>query len=109
MKLQALSRATTERSRRYVERSQRETFTKHSPSSQVGSMVVREIYKRFAIDEHAKAELALWLRLMYSKLLSWNRWFWEKRNENGMMVWGTSPNPPSNSTYQSETSVAPGY
>jgi len=52
----------------------------------VGSMVVLEVYKKFQ---------DLWLiELLYPKLVSWNRWFWQRRIEGDLMVWGSDPNMP---------------
>lgn len=54
----------------------------------VGSMVVRELYRKFK-DRWLLEEL-------YDDLLTWNRWFASNRmRENGTMSWGSNPYEPT--------------
>jgi hypothetical protein len=58
----------------------------------VGSMVFKELYKRFK-DK--------WLlEYVYDDLLTWNRWWQKNRDNNGLLCWGSDPvNPPLKSDF----------
>ena len=50
----------------------------------VGSSVVLNIYNRY--------KEKWFLEQVFDKLLSWNRWFYEKRRtKNGLLTWGSNP------------------
>jgi len=57
----------------------------------VGAFCVREIYRRY----HEK----WFLETVYNKLLTWNRWWSEKRDINGLLVWGSNKYKPTNGNY----------
>jgi putative isomerase len=63
----------------------------------VGSFCVREIYRKY----HEK----WFLELLYDRLLTWNRWWAEKRDVNGLLAWGSNYYQPLNGNYW-ETSVS---
>ena len=49
----------------------------------VGSMMVREIYRKYQEK---------WLLYeVFDKLLTWNRWWPENRDNGGLLCWGSSP------------------
>lgn len=52
----------------------------------VGSMVVREIYRRYREE--------WFLQEVFPKLLTWNRWWPEHRDRGGFLCWGSSPFSP---------------
>lgn len=52
----------------------------------VGAWVCREINRR-----HPKAGF---LEAVYDKLLRWNRWWWETRQDRGLLCWGSTPYEP---------------
>ncbi len=49
----------------------------------VGSFIVKQIYEKY----HDK----WFLRAVYDKLLSWNRWWNKNRNFEGYLCWGSTP------------------
>jgi len=49
----------------------------------VGSFIVKQIYEKY----HDK----WFLEAVYSKLLSWNRWWNEHRDFDGYLCWGSTP------------------
>ncbi len=52
----------------------------------VGSLVVRELYRKFREP---------WLvEQVFGDLLSWNRWWWERRRIGRLLAWGSNPYPP---------------
>ncbi len=52
----------------------------------VGSMVVREIYRKYGES---------WLpELLFDDLLTWNRWWPEHRSQNNLLHWGSDSLPP---------------
>lgn len=52
----------------------------------VGSMMVREIYRKYREK---------WFpALLYDKLLKWNRWWPENRQYDGLLCWGSNPYAP---------------
>ena len=62
---------------------------------QVGSIVVREIYRKY--------EEKWFLKEVYNELLSWNRWRAAKRDVDGYLVHGTDPYDYGNSKSRSAT------
>ena len=57
----------------------------------VGSFCVREIYRRY--------KEKWFLLLLYDKLLKWNRWWAEKRDLKGLLVWGSNDYTPVSNNY----------
>ena len=57
----------------------------------VGSFCVREIYRKY----HEK----WFLELLYDQLMTWNRWWAEKRDINGLLAWGSNFYQPLNGNY----------
>ena len=49
----------------------------------VGSMMVKEIYRRYPEK--------WFLTEVFDKLLAWNRWWPEHRDEKGLLCWGSEP------------------
>jgi hypothetical protein len=63
----------------------------------VGSFCVREIYRRY--------KEKWFLSLLYNKLLKWNRWWAEKRELKGLLVWGSNDyNPVCNNYWERKES-----
>ena len=62
---------------------------------QVGSIVVREIYRKY--------QEKWFLKEVYNELLSWNRWRAAKRDVDGYLVHGTDPYDYGNSKSRSAT------
>ena len=52
----------------------------------VGSMVVRELYRRYG-DRWLLEEV-------FERLLTWNRWWVEHRSQEGLLCWGSDPYTP---------------
>lgn len=52
----------------------------------VGSMVIRELYRKFG-DRWLLEEV-------YDDLLTWNRWWAQHRNHEGLLCWGSDPYEP---------------
>jgi len=52
----------------------------------VGSMMVREIYRRHRDQWFVK--------LLFDDLLAWNRWWPQARTMDGLLAWGSNPYPP---------------
>lgn len=57
----------------------------------VGSLVVRELYRRFG-DRWLLEEV-------FEDLLTWNRWWIDHRNHNGLLCWGSDPYEPLSDAY----------
>ncbi|MGC9350334.1 MAG: MGH1-like glycoside hydrolase domain-containing protein, partial [Anaerolineae bacterium] len=57
----------------------------------VGSLVVRELYRRFG-DRW-------FLEEVFDDLLTWNRWWVEHRNHDGLLCWGSDPYEPRANAY----------
>jgi putative isomerase len=52
----------------------------------VGSMMVREIYRKY--------QEKWFLHEVFDKLLTWNRWWPENRDTDGLLCWGSNPYDP---------------
>lgn len=53
----------------------------------VGSMVVRELFRTYR---------EVWfVEEVFERLLTWNRWWPEQRNNDGLLSWGSFPDPAS--------------
>ena len=52
----------------------------------VGCWVCREIYRKYG--------RRWFLERVYPNLLRWNRWWWENRQEGGLLAWGSTPYEP---------------
>ena len=52
----------------------------------VGSMMVREIYRRYPEK--------WFLEEIFDRLLTWNRWWVENRDQDGYLCWGSNPFEP---------------
>ena len=52
----------------------------------VGSMMVREIYRKYPEK--------WFLHEVYDELLTWNRWWPENRDTDGLLCWGSNPYKP---------------
>lgn len=63
----------------------------------VGSMVIRELYRRFG---------DLWLlEEVFDDLLEWNRWWGAHRNHRGVLCWGSDPYEPLAGSHWEVTGV----
>jgi len=62
--------------------SDHENYTKDCSQPPVGSMSVWKIYEKF----HEK----WFLELTYERLLTWNKWWLEKRQFDGLLCWGSN-------------------
>jgi hypothetical protein len=52
----------------------------------VGALMVRELYRRFG---------ERWLlEALFDDLLTWNRWWVERRSRDGLLAWGSNPYTP---------------
>jgi putative isomerase len=70
----------------------------------VGSMMVKEIYRAYP-EKWFLAEV-------FDKLLAWNRWWPEHRDDNGLLCWGSEPYrmvPNQKSTYEMNNLQAAKY
>lgn len=64
-------------------RSDHNNFTKDCSQPPVGSLAVWNIYRRFG---------ERWfLELLYPRLLTWNRWWPQARQTDGLLCWGSNP------------------
>ena len=70
-----------------------DAFMKSRDRSQppVGSFCVREIYRKYREK--------WFLELLYDKLLTWNRWWENKRDIDGLLAWGSNSYQPLNGNY----------
>jgi putative isomerase len=70
-----------------------DAFVKSRDRSQppVGSFCVREIYRKYREK--------WFLELLYDKLLTWNRWWEQKRDIDGLLAWGSNTYQPFNGNY----------
>lgn len=70
-----------------------DAFVKSRDRSQppVGSFCVREIYRKY--------RERWFLELLYDKLLTWNRWWEQKRDIDGLLAWGSNTYQPLNGNY----------
>jgi len=70
-----------------------DAFVKSRDRSQppVGSFCVREIYRKYREK--------WFLELLYDKLLTWNRWWEQKRDIDGLLAWGSNSYQPLNGNY----------
>jgi len=57
----------------------------------VGALMVREIYRRFG-DRW-------FLEEVFDNLLEWNRWWFKRRNNGGLLSWGSTPYEPVAGTF----------
>jgi neutral trehalase len=70
----------------------------------VGSMMVREIYRVYPEK--------WFLKEVFDKLLAWNRWWPEHRDDDGLLCWGSDPYtlvPNQTSTYEMNNLLAAKY
>jgi putative isomerase len=70
-----------------------DAFVKSRDRSQppVGSFCVREIYRKYREK--------WFLEIVYDNLLSWNRWWAEKRDIDGLLAWGSNFYEPTTGNY----------
>ena len=70
-----------------------DAFVKSRDRSQppVGSFCVREIYRKY--------QEKWFLELLYDKLLTWNRWWTNKRDIGGLLAWGSNAYQAQNGNY----------
>lgn len=64
-------------------RSDHSNLTKDCSQPPVGSMAVWNIYRRFGEK--------WFLELLYPRLLTWNRWWPQARQTDGLLCWGSNP------------------